>query len=75
MEGMDRLGPWPEKAVAAFRDLGLTEQEIARYFRVDARIVRHVERTLNERRQRGFQAQEARRTKTDATQTRHGLVR
>ena len=41
---MDRLGPWPAQAVAAFRDLGLTDHEIARYFRVDPRVVRQVGR-------------------------------
>jgi len=35
------LGPWPDRTVAALRDLGLSDSEIARYFRVPtARIAR-----------------------------------
>lgn len=45
MCGLDRLGPWPEKAVAVLLDLGLTETEIARYFRVDPSIVRQARGT------------------------------
>ncbi|WP_102108045.1 helix-turn-helix domain-containing protein [Oceaniglobus roseus] len=40
MHRIDRLGPWPAQAVAAFDDLGLTETEIARYFGVSPSTVR-----------------------------------
>lgn len=33
-EPCDLLGPYPATSVAALADLGLTDQEIARYFRV-----------------------------------------
>lgn len=59
MNGLDRLGPWPDKAVAALRDLGLTHREIARYFRVHPRVLRQVERDLKERAHRGLPAQES----------------
>lgn len=38
-DNLERLGPWPEKVVAVFADLGLTDVEIARYFRVHRRLV------------------------------------
>lgn len=65
MDGIERLGPWPEKAVAAFRDLGLTEREIARYFRVHPSVVRLVGRNLKERTQVGSRVE-----KSDHTQSR-----
>lgn len=42
MNGIDALGPWPEMAVAALWDLGLTDKEIARYYRVDLEVVQRV---------------------------------
>ena len=65
MNGMDRLGPSPETAVAVFRDLGLTEREIARYFRVHPRVVRQVERNLKESVLLGLPAQETGKVKSE----------
>lgn len=38
--GLEPFGPWPAACVAALGDLGLTETEIARYFRVTPQAVR-----------------------------------
>ena len=38
-DGLDALGPWPAASVAALLDLGLSEREIARYFRVTLDVV------------------------------------
>jgi hypothetical protein len=35
LEPLDPLGPDPQRAVAAFADLGLSAGEIARYFKTD----------------------------------------
>lgn len=75
MKDMDRLGPWPEKAVATFRDLGLTVQEIARYFGVHPRVVREIERDLEEGAQRSLPAQEPGQMKSGKSRTERGLVR
>lgn len=37
-----RLGPYPATAVAALSDLGLTDQEIAVYFRVQPERIRRL---------------------------------
>ena len=73
MNGMDRLGPWPEKAVAAFRDLGLTDQEIARYFRVHTKVVRQAARNAKERAQLGLPLQDSDQTKFRTKQTERGF--
>lgn len=73
MNGMDRLGPWPEKAVAAFRDLGLTDQEIARYFRVQPKVVRQAARNAKDRAQLGLPPQDSGQTKSGTTQTERGF--
>jgi len=40
------LGADPYRVVATFADLGLSDQEIARYFRVDASVIRKYFSTL-----------------------------
>lgn len=39
---LDSLGPWPVQTVAMFVDLGLSETEIARYFRIDDDVVQSI---------------------------------
>lgn len=41
------LGPWPKQTVRVLTDLGLSEAEIAHYFRVDEMVVRRVLRALD----------------------------
>jgi len=41
------MGSRPDLCVAALRELGMTDQQIARYFRIDLRTVRELEATSN----------------------------
>lgn len=53
MSRPDPLGPWPGQSVAALADLGLSDEEIARYYGVPPARVRDVSRAASERRMRG----------------------
>lgn len=53
MSRLDPLGPWPGPSVAALADLGLSDEEIARYYGVPPARVRDVNRAAAEDRMRG----------------------
>lgn len=48
MNRPDPLGPWPGQSVAALTDLGLSDEEIARYYGVPPARVRDVNRAAAE---------------------------
>jgi len=53
MSRLDPLGPWPGPSVAALADLGLSDEEIARYYGVPPARVRDVNRATADDRMRG----------------------
>ncbi len=48
MNRLDPLGPWPGPSIAALADLGLSDEEIARYYGVPPARVRDVNRAACE---------------------------